>query len=130
MKEAVQPSSQDVGALEEPYDGMGKLDMLMGPEVEIGLGPRLVYIWDRQRHQVPITETVTVGRSQLSDIRIPASVISRQHFQLEPTDNGVLLHDVGAINPCRVNGNPVDKQIQLTFGDLIDICGIYFLYVE
>lgn len=136
MEKAIQSSNQEAEALEcgtpveEAYDGMSKLDMLMGAEVAIGMGPCLVYIWNQRRHQVPITGVTTVGRSALCDIQIPASVVSRQHFQLEPTENGILLHPVGSVNQCTLNGSQVETSVQLTFGDLIAICGIYFLYVE
>ncbi len=74
-------------------------------------------------HYVLKAETVDVGRSSKSRIRINEEWVSRTHFELKSDGNGhYTLHDSKSLNGARVNGISVAKT-KLKHGDFILIGG-------
>ncbi len=59
-----------------------------------------------------------VGRSQVNDIVIPDSTISRSHARLECNGDRCILADLGSANGSWVNGRRV-TEVQLNHGDLV-----------
>jgi len=62
--------------------------------------------------------TRVVGRGQDADIRLIDEAISRHHAQIEPSDGGVMVKDLGSTNGTFVNGSPIGQRL-LRDGDKI-----------
>jgi hypothetical protein len=63
--------------------------------------------------------TFTIGRTQDCDLRIADLSVSRHHAQLERSDDGWLLSDLGSHNGTRVNGWLVREPVPVHPGDLL-----------
>ena len=55
----------------------------------------------------PIHGVTTVGRASECDLRLDEPGMSCMHARLLPTDDGVLVEDIGSTNGCFVNGKRV-----------------------
>ena len=55
----------------------------------------------------PVVGTTTVGRAPECDLRLDEPGLSRMHARLLPTDDGMLLEDLGSTNGSFVNGKRV-----------------------
>jgi pSer/pThr/pTyr-binding forkhead associated (FHA) protein len=55
----------------------------------------------------PIHGVTSVGRAPECDIRIDEAGMSRMHARLLPTDDGLLIEDLGSTNGCFLNGKRV-----------------------
>src|SRR5687768_3294680 len=55
----------------------------------------------------PVLGVTTIGRSPECDLRIDEPGMSRMHARLLPTDDGLLLEDLGSANGCFLNGKRV-----------------------
>ncbi|NSW53886.1 MAG: FHA domain-containing protein [Anaerolineae bacterium] len=75
--------------------------------------------------------TYVVGRSSDADIQFDASNISRRHFQLAVSDEGVQIIDLGSSNGTHVEGKPITANVpfDLQSGQPIR-AGLYEAYVE
>jgi chromosome segregation ATPase len=74
-------------------------------------------------------DTMTIGRSADSDIRIRRQYISRHHARVHQDAGATYIEDLGSKNGVRVNAAPVDRQ-QLRDGDLVDIGKLQFRFVD
>lgn len=74
---------------------------------------------DGERKDFPLeSEKIVIGRNEECDYRIPVSQVSRQHCQIELTDDAVILRDLGSSNGTYVNNKRVAKT-ELRAGDRI-----------
>ena len=55
----------------------------------------------------PVLGVTNIGRSPECDLRIDEPGMSRVHARLLPTDDGLLLEDLGSANGCFLNGKRV-----------------------
>jgi pSer/pThr/pTyr-binding forkhead associated (FHA) protein len=55
----------------------------------------------------PVLGVTAIGRSPECDLRIDEPGMSRMHARLLPTDDGLLLEDLGSANGCFLNGKRV-----------------------
>ena len=55
----------------------------------------------------PVLGVTTIGRAPECDLRIDEPGMSRVHARLLPTDDGLLLEDLGSANGCFLNGKRV-----------------------
>lgn len=55
----------------------------------------------------PIHGVTSVGRASECDLRLDEAGMSRMHARLLPTDDGVLVEDLGSTNGCFINGKRV-----------------------
>jgi pSer/pThr/pTyr-binding forkhead associated (FHA) protein len=55
----------------------------------------------------PIVGVTTIGRAPDCNLRIDEPCISRMHARLLPTDDGLLMEDLGSANGCFLNGKRV-----------------------
>ena len=55
----------------------------------------------------PIHGVTSVGRAAECDLRLDESGMSRMHARLLPTDDGLLIEDLGSTNGCFLNGKRV-----------------------
>lgn len=70
-------------------------------------------------------DTTLVGRGPDCDLRIPIDMCSRQHFQLEIHEAGVIIRDLGSANGTFVNNERVN-EVTLSAGDKITLGPIVF----
>jgi pSer/pThr/pTyr-binding forkhead associated (FHA) protein len=68
-----------------------------------------------------IQDSLIMGREDVCEIMIPSRQVSRNHARVIPTENGVLLEDLGSKNGTHCNGKPVEEPIILQDGDVIQI---------
>jgi len=73
-----------------------------------------------QRWTIP-TEGLVLGRGEDCDIAIPDRQISRHHLRVYRREGLPCLKDLGSKNGTWVNGQPVDEEVQLSDGDLIQV---------
>ena len=68
-----------------------------------------------------LTIPLVIGREIHCDIIIEDRQISRFHARLTPSQEGVILEDMGSKNGTQVNGIPVGNPVVLQDGDIIQI---------
>lgn len=56
------------------------------------------FVIDTRRAPIPISQKLTVGRSPTNDLQLHSQSISREHASLEPTEEGLLVTDLGSYN--------------------------------
>lgn len=83
----------------------------------LNLQSREIFVVDR---------TLSVGRLETSDIRIPDKSISRQHARIEILETGVFITDLGSSNGSLHNGILVQGSQSLKAGDRIKIGSFEF----
>ncbi|MEX2144368.1 MAG: FHA domain-containing protein [Anaerolineales bacterium] len=64
---------------------------------------------------------LTIGRGEECDIVIPDRKISRQHAQVRPGPEGIVLEDLGSKNGTHHNGAQIKGSVPLSDGDIIQI---------
>jgi predicted component of type VI protein secretion system len=69
----------------------------------------------------PLARTVVLGRDASCDIVIPDRQVSRYHARLTPTQEGVILEDLGSKNGTHCNGSTLTAPVVLQDGDLVQI---------
>jgi hypothetical protein len=90
--------------------------------------PSLVLLSDGQETRYELgARPVVVGRSVECDVQVSEERASRRHFQVEPTDRGWVVRDLGSSNGTAVNGYAVSRAL-LTPGDLVEVGGIAFRF--
>lgn len=74
---------------------------------------------------------IILGRDEQCDVVIPDRQVSRQHARITPTSGGILLEDLGSKNGTHCNGAPVDGNILLQDGDVVQIAlAQQFIYLS
>ena len=71
-------------------------------------------------------EEITIGREAGNTIQLTEQNVSRQHARLTQGPDGWVLEDLDSYNGIKVNGVPIEAQITLNEGDLVQI-GDYHL---
>jgi hypothetical protein len=69
----------------------------------------------------PIKDILLLGRENDCEIMIPSRQVSRSHARITPSDEGVLLEDLGSKNGTHINGKPLQEPVYLQDGDIIQI---------
>jgi hypothetical protein len=69
----------------------------------------------------------TIGRTQDCDLRIADLSVSRRHAQLDRSEDGWLLSDLGSHNGTRVNGWLVREPVPVRPGDLLQFGSAIFV---
>jgi DNA-binding winged helix-turn-helix (wHTH) protein len=65
--------------------------------------------------------TVIIGRDEVCDIVIPSRQVSRQHARFTPSEDGVIIEDLGSKNGTHCNGQMIDEPTPLKDGDVVQI---------
>ncbi len=76
-----------------------------------------------------LSGTMNLGRVGDNDIVLDDDSVSRRHAELEVSDDGVLLRDLGSANGTTVNGGPIAEGARLAPGDVIQL-GVVSLMFE
>ncbi len=69
----------------------------------------------------PLMRTVVLGRDSTCDIVIPDRQVSRYHARITPTNEGMILEDLGSKNGTNCNGSPLTTPLVLQDGDMVQI---------
>ncbi|GAA4862069.1 FHA domain-containing protein [Luteimonas vadosa] len=77
----------------------------------------------------PLLAPTTLGRAQECGIRFEHPGLSRRHCRLTPTDEGLLIEDLGSTNGCVLNDKRVDRA-WAQHGDEIGIDALRFRVVK
>jgi len=89
----------------------------------------LVIAGPARGRSIPVDKRLSIGRDDQSGLAIADVALSRQHCELEPTSEGVVLRDLGSRNGSWVNGQPVNTHV-LSDGDQIRIGDSALLFVQ
>jgi len=74
-----------------------------------------------QDQRWPLGRTVVLGRDSGCDIVIPDRQVSRYHARITPTNEGLILEDLGSKNGTHCNGEPLSAPIVLQDGDVVQV---------
>ncbi len=66
-------------------------------------------------------DQVLIGRGPECDLVVADRQVSRQHARIRRTEAGYMLEDLGSKNGTHLNGVPIESEIQLQDGDIIQI---------
>ncbi|MBE0408418.1 MAG: FHA domain-containing protein [Anaerolineales bacterium] len=78
-----------------------------------------------------IRNAIIVGRDSSCDIEIPNRQVSRQHARFTPSDEGLMLEDLGSKNGTHYNGQLIFDPVLLRDGDIIQIAlAQQFIYLS
>jgi predicted component of type VI protein secretion system len=69
----------------------------------------------------PLARTVVLGRDTTCDIVIPDRQVSRYHARITPTQEGMILEDLGSKNGTHCNGTMLTAPLVLQDGDMVQI---------
>lgn len=69
----------------------------------------------------PLARTVVLGRDSTCDIVIPDRQVSRYHARITPTQEGMILEDLGSKNGTHCNGTALAAPLVLQDGDMVQI---------
>lgn len=68
-----------------------------------------------------IDKPLIIGRESSCEIVVADRMVSRFHARVSPTDKEIVLEDLGSKNGTHCNGVPINKQITLQDGDILQI---------
>jgi DNA-binding winged helix-turn-helix (wHTH) protein len=74
-----------------------------------------------QDQRWPLVRTVVLGRDSTCDIVIPDRQVSRYHARITPTQEGMILEDLGSKNGTHCNGSLLNAPLVLQDGDMVQI---------
>lgn len=79
---------------------------------------------------VPLNrDDVTIGRMEGNTIRLMERNVSRRHARLSRTNGAVYIDDLNSFNGVKINGERIDRRIEVKEGDLVEI-GDYHLALQ
>ncbi|HYF45661.1 MAG TPA: ABC transporter transmembrane domain-containing protein, partial [Acidimicrobiales bacterium] len=82
-----------------------------------------------EARRVTFTGPVEIGREGV-DVVVDDTEVSRRHARLEPTDQGVLVADLGSTNGTWVDGRRVEEPVLVRPGQLIGVGRTNVLVVD
>lgn len=77
----------------------------------------------------PITEELTIGRSETSTIVVEAPNVSRRHAHIFLEEDRYWVEDLGSTNGTHVNDVEIEGRRPLSNGDLITTGGLVFKFI-
>lgn len=69
----------------------------------------------------PLSRPLVMGRESSCDVVIANRQVSRFHARLTPTDEGIILEDLGSKNGTHHNGSVLSSPVMLQDGDIVQI---------
>ena len=81
--------------------------------------------------EYPLTKSsLTLGRAGDCDLHLNVPSVSSRHAMLLHSGEGWFLSDLGSSNGTFVNGQRIRQSTRLHAGDLIDLCGVQFHFLD
>lgn len=77
-----------------------------------------------------VRDTTVIGRSSKCHITFPDPFISSEHLRIDRMKDTFYASDMGSANGTLLNGNRLDKQVQLRSGDRISLGKIDLIFSE
>jgi len=77
----------------------------------------------------PITDELTIGRSETSTVVVDAPNVSRRHARIFLEEDRYWVEDLGSTNGTHVNDVEIDGRRSLLNGDLITTGGLVFKFI-
>ena len=74
-----------------------------------------------QDQRWPLGRTLVMGRDSTCDIVIPDRQVSRFHARITPTNEGMILEDMGSKNGTHCNGVALTSPVVLQDGDVVQV---------
>jgi diguanylate cyclase (GGDEF)-like protein len=74
--------------------------------------------------------SVIIGRSPKCDIRVDQELVSRSHAKIDTGGDGPQIRDLGSIHGTFVNDKLVDRQVQLSHGDVLQVGRTFFKFLS
>jgi hypothetical protein len=74
-------------------------------------------------------DVITIGRSEVADIRVDGDSVSRIHARIVAGDSDILVEDAGSKNGIEVNSRPVLRH-KLQHGDVLSLGTLHFTFVD
>lgn len=86
-------------------------------------GTRVLFVRSetQQGQEFEVTDALTMGRSDETDVVLDDPYASDFHLRLVAQDGGLMLHDLGSTNGTYVNGRRASAPTQLRHGDTIQV---------
>lgn len=79
---------------------------------------------------VPVSRgEISIGRMEGNTIRLMERNVSRKHARLLREGGGVFIEDLNSFNGVKINGERIDKRLEVKEGDLVEI-GDYHLALQ
>jgi len=69
----------------------------------------------------PLNHTIVLGRESTCDVVIADRQVSRFHARLTPTDEGIMVEDLGSKNGTHLNGTILTSPMMLQDGDKLQV---------
>ena len=80
----------------------------------------LASMHDSANRPVRITkQPFVIGRGDDCDLQLPSQFVSRHHAELRQHGDWLYVHDLGSRNGTVVNGNTVERDVPLEYGDVV-----------
>jgi pSer/pThr/pTyr-binding forkhead associated (FHA) protein len=77
---------------------------------------------------VPIAGEIVLGRGGASDLVLTDPFISTEHAEIVVQQDRTVLFDLGSTNGSRVNGEPVQTEVTLYDGDVVQLGNVRLRY--
>ena len=68
-----------------------------------------------------LKKTLLIGRETTCEVVVQDRMVSRFHARIAPTSEGIVLEDLGSKNGTHRNGAPINGQVVLQDGDIVQI---------
>lgn len=77
-----------------------------------------------------IEEEISLGRNNDNDIVLKDPYISKHHFRIVKDENEYFIEDLNSSNGTYVNGERIIDVKKLTYGDIIKVGNIEFMFIN
>lgn len=77
-----------------------------------------------------IEEEISLGRHNDNDIVLKDPYISKHHFRIVKDENEYFIEDLNSSNGTYVNGERIIDVKKLTYGDIIKVGNIEFMFIN
>jgi pSer/pThr/pTyr-binding forkhead associated (FHA) protein len=75
-----------------------------------------------------LDESLRIGRAEESDLTVRAPRASRRHAEIAAVAGGHVIRDLGSTNGTFRNGAPVESDVPLEDGDVLELAGARIVY--
>ena len=122
-----------------PADGW---DEDVVPTDAYGLGEEVARESEPMRHAVRLSNALAdvivpiprsglvFGRGTSCDVVLHERSVSRRHLRIQEHDGIVTASDLGAKNQTTMKGKPIGREVLLTVGDELRVCGMTITLVD
>ncbi len=73
-------------------------------------------------------ESVRIGRAEDADVPLREPRVSRRHAEIAAKGDGHVVRDLGSTNGTSRNGAPLEGEVPLENGDVLDLAGARVVY--